>query len=205
MVNFAGTLPKGGGNGLDDHTTALIKGHAAEQKYWVVGVVQVAGVSSKRKDNWMPTPTLELVRVELVPVGDELEADALRVFERAQDLRSGGAGQQRFDLPDEAPVEAGPLELDAGGGFFFRVADVEPGVFELRLCSQYVEGLLVRRLHRSEWGEVPPGDYQAGQFDEALAGFAERLLVEWESGGGAVDGVVDAEVVEGGAEGGDSE
>lgn len=216
MVNIAGTLPKGGGNGLEAHSAALAKALVGGQRFFAVGVVVTDSV--KTKADLDPVPTIKFNRIELVPFEHELEAAAAELLQAAGALRDHG--QQAFDFAKSegsAPAEpAGPAELDAGGGMYFRVVDVEPGVFELRLCSQYVEGLLTRTLHRSEWGEVPPGDYQAGQFDMALSVLASNLLVEWSTNGGDAE-IVDAEIVEDderaedepdvdeGTEGGDSE
>lgn len=196
MVHIAGSLPKGEANGLEAHSLALSQALTSGRKHYVVGVVETHSVKTSKE--LVPVPTVQFVRVEMVPFEDGLETPAADLLLALSDLRHGGSGQQTFDFKGKAaadsPAEPEVLELDAGGGMFFRVVDVSPGVFELRLCSQYVEGLLVRRLQRSEWGEVPPGDYQAGQLDPALAEFAERLLLEWESNGG--DAVVDAEVVD---------
>lgn len=193
MVSFAGSLPKGDANGLEHHSRALVEGLAAGHKHFVVGVLKTHSV--KTGDDLVPVPTAAFTRLELIALDSKLEDQAALLLQAAHSERIGGPGQQSFNLPaDDVAAEVQVLELDSGGGFFFRVVDVEPGVFELRLCSQYVEGLLVRRLQRAEWGEVPPGDYQAGQFDEGLADFAERLLVEWETNDGGA--VVDAEVVE---------
>ncbi|MHA3682819.1 hypothetical protein ACXR2W_00970 [Leucobacter sp. HY1908] len=196
MVHVAGALPKGEANGLEAHSLALSKALGVGRKFYVVGVVETHSVKTGK--DFVPVPTVAFTRVELVPFEHELETPAADLLVALSDVRRGGDGQQSFNLRGEAapdmPVEPEVLELDSGGGMFFRVVDVEPGVFELRLCSQYVEGLLVRRLQRSDWGEVPPGDYQADQFDEALASFARVLLTEWETNGG--EAVVDAEVVD---------
>ena len=193
MVNIAGTLPKS--NGLESYAAQLAKALVSGEKFFAVAVVATDSV--KTKTDLDPVPTVKLTRVELVPLGHDLETAAADLLLALEGLRSGGEGQQRFDMPKaEDPVDMGPLELESGEGMFFRVVDVEPGVFELRLCSPYLEGLRVRRLQRSEWGEVPPGDYQAAQFDEGLQAFAERLLADWNTNAGEAE-VVDAEVVEG--------
>jgi len=192
MVNIAGTLPKS--NGLVSYASQLAKALASGQKHFVVGVVVTESV--KTKTDLDPVPTVKFTRIELVPLGHDLESPAADLMLALEALRNGGEGQQQFDMsaPGE-PVEVGPLELESGEGMFFRVVDVEPGVFELRLCSPYLEGLRTRRMLRSEWGEVPPGDYQAAQFDPELAAFADRLLVDWNTNAGEAE-VVDAEVID---------
>ena len=203
-MKIASALPKGDANGLGHYSSELVKALAKGGKFLVVGVVTTASVQTK--EDLDPVPTVRLVRVEMIPDGDKLEKIAAQMLSDLRALRTTGAGQQQFDLRDEAEAEVGPREIESGAGIHFKVVDVEPGVFELWLCSRYVDGLLVRRLPRGVWGEVPPGEYQASQFDEGLRSLAEALVRDWESNAGAstTNDVVDAEIVDEDAEGGES-
>lgn len=198
MVNIAGTVPKGDANGLDAHIQQLAKGHGTK-KYFAVGVVETTKITIGK--DYDQVPTIGFTRIELIADGDtDLESRAADLLQAAGDRRRSGAGQQAFNLKGDAEPEAPEtLELDAGAGYYFRVVDSAPGRFDVLLCTQHVAGVNQRcGLLREEWSEIPPGDYQRHELDEAFQSLADVLVEEWETNHGAaqVDDVVDAEVID---------
>lgn len=209
MVHIAGSLPKGEANGLEAHSRHLAEALVKGQKHFVIGVVKTKSV--KTGDDLVPDPTVMFTRVEMIDLDSDLEDLAADLLTAAADARRVGGGQQTFDMPKQEaePEEPETLALDAGAGYYFQVRDLPAGRFGLYLCTHHVEGVKKRgNLLRSEMGEVAPGDYQLHELPSSLSQLGALLVQEWETNTGTSvlnddDGVIDAEVVDEEAEGGD--
>lgn len=208
MVSFAGALPKGEMNGLEEHSRDLAGALAAGRKHFVIGVMKTHSV--KTGDDLVPVPTMAFTQVELIPFGDpHLEELAVDLLQAVRDQRRGGVGQQAFNLGGQGaaaePVVAEPLGVEAGTEYALVITDTAPGRFSAALSSGPVEGVRARHgLMREEWGEIPPGTYQRHELDEGLQSLFDVLVVEWETNDGT--SIIDAEIVdEDPAMGGDSE